>query len=92
MSGGGIGKAIGKALGGIGGIGGIGKAIGGLFGGSQPNVSTPPAQNTAQQEVDKKQQTTNAALARKKNRSVLSTGAASMDTGTAQQAKKLLGE
>lgn len=90
MSGGGIGKAIGKAF------GGVGKAIGGLLGGGKEpgkivnNIT--PAQDTAQQEVDKKQQATNAALARKKNRSVLSTGAASMDTGTAQQAKKLLGE
>ena len=86
MSGGGIGKAIGKA------IGGIGKAVGGLLGGSQPKVNTPSAQDTTQQEVDKKQQATNASLARKKNRSVLSTGATSMDTGTAQTAKKLLGE
>lgn len=90
MSGGGIGKAIGKAF------GGVGKAIGGLLGGGKEpgkivnNIT--PAQDTAQQEVDKKQQATNAALARKKNRSVLNTGAASMDTGTAQQAKKLLGE
>lgn len=90
MSGGGIGKAIGKAL------GGVGKAVGGLLGGGKEPAkivnNITPAQDTAQQEVDKKQQTTNAALARKKNRSVLSTGATSMDADTAQQAKKLLGE
>ncbi|QHJ78687.1 MAG: hypothetical protein [Caudoviricetes sp.] len=86
MSGGGIGKVI----------GGVVDAVGGIFGGGkEPSKivnNVTPAKDTAQQEVDKKQQATNAALARKKNRSVLSTGASSMDTGTAQQAKKLLGE
>ena len=89
MSGGGIGKVIGKAL------GGVGNAVGGLLGGGkEPSKivnNVTPAKDTAQQEVDKKQQATNAALARKKNRSVLSTGASSMDTGTSQTAKKLLG-
>lgn len=86
MSGGGIGKMFGKVLGGI-------------FGGGKTPLkivnNTTPAQDTAQEEVDNKQKITNAALARKKNRSVLSTGATSMDSSSgavAQSAKKLLGE
>lgn len=86
MSGGGIGKALGNVLGGI------------FGGGKEPSKivnNVTPAQDTAQEEVDNKQKITNAALARKKNRSVLSTGATSMDSSSgavAQSAKKLLGE
>lgn len=86
MSGGGIGRFVGNALGGV-------------FGGGKDAVKivkkVTPAQDTAQEEVDNKQKITNAALARKKNRSVLSTGASSLDSGAgvvAQSAKKLLGE
>lgn len=88
MSGGGIGKIISAPI----------NAVSGLLGGKKDAVKvvnqTAPAQDTAQKEVDKKQQSTNAALARKKNRSLLSTGAISTDYGTANQAqsKKLLGE
>lgn len=80
-----------------GGLNGILSTVtGGLIGGSNtPNINVTPAQDTAQQETDKAQKATNAAISRKKNRSLLSTGANSNDTGTANvatAAKKLLGE
>lgn len=82
MSGKSIGKALGKAL----------KAVG--LGNEKPRIGkvgqTP--EQIAQQEADKKQQMINTGLARKKNRSVLSTGAASMDSGASPTAKRLLGE
>lgn len=82
MSGKSIGKALGSAF----------KAIG--LGNEKPrkgkNEQTP--EQIAQQEADKKQQMINTGLARKKNRSVLSTGAASMDSGATPTAKRLLGE
>ncbi|OCF98778.1 hypothetical protein [Gilliamella sp. wkB308] len=91
MSGRGIGRVVGKML------GPAGKMANELLGGGSNgpakivNNITPP-QDTAQEEVDKKQMVANAALARKKNRSLLSTGATTSDVGTAQVAKKLLGE
>lgn len=85
MSGGKIGKIVGSVT------KPISKALG--VGGGDKTVKyvneAPSAQDTAQQEVDKKQQITNASTARKKNRSLLSTGAGSSDAGSA---KKLLGE
>lgn len=83
MSGGGIGKVIS----GIGGA--VGSVLGALGGNSGPNIKTRDPRDIAQDEVDEKQKTTNAALARKKNRSLLSTDAASLDSGGA---KKLLGD
>lgn len=69
---------------------------GGLLGGSKTvKVNTTSAQDTAQKETDKAQKATNAALSRKKNRSLLGTGANSTDSGSAasaQAAKQLLGE
>ena len=99
MSGNGIGKALGGGLLGGGLLGGgVTKAVSGLLGGGQKPAkivdNTKPAQDTAQEEVDKKQQIVNTAKARKKNRSILSTGAISSDAGAANQAqsKRLLGE
>lgn len=80
MSGKSIGKALGKAL----------KAVG--LGNEKPRKNEQTPEQIAQQEADKKQQIANTNLARKKNRSVLSTGAASMDSGAAPTAKRLLGE
>lgn len=87
MSGGKIGKAISGIGKGIGGA--VGGVLGALGGNSGPNIKTREPRDIAQDEVDEKQKTTNAALARKKNRSLLSTGAASLDSGGA---KKLLGD
>lgn len=80
MSGKSIGKALGSAF----------KAIG--LGNEKPRKNEQTPEQIAQQEADKKQQIANTNLARKKNRSVLSTGAASMDSGAAPTAKRLLGE
>lgn len=80
MSGKSIGKALGKAL----------KAVG--LGNEKPRKNEQTPEQIAQQEADKKQQMINTGLARKKNRSVLSTGAASMDSGATPTAKRLLGE
>lgn len=95
MSGGGIGNAIGGVISGA--FKSVGKLTGGLLGGGKQgpakivnNMASP--QDTSQKEVDKKQMVTNSALARKKNRSLLSTGATTSDVGAAQAAKKLLGE
>ena len=68
---------------------------GGILGGKTPSINVTAPQDTAQQEADSAQKATNAALSRKKNRSLLSTGANSTDVGSAgaaQAAKKLLGE
>lgn len=69
---------------------------GGLLGGNKnPNNNAASAKDTAQEEADNAQKVSNAALSRKKNRSLLSTGANSSDTGganVATAAKKLLGE
>lgn len=80
MSGKSIGKAVGSVL----------KAVG--LGGQKPRKNEMTPEQIAQQEADKKQQIANTNLARRKNRSVLSTGAASMDSGAAPAAKRLLGE
>lgn len=80
MSGKSIGKALGSAF----------KAIG--LGNEKPRKNEQTPEQIAQQEADKKQQIANTNLARKKNRSVLSTGAASMDSGASPTAKRLLGE
>jgi len=80
MSGKSIGKALGSAF----------KAIG--LGNEKPRKNEQTPEQIAQQEADKKQQIANTNLARKKNRSVLSTGAASMDSGVSPTAKRLLGE
>ncbi|MDF7671152.1 hypothetical protein PT276_08110 [Orbaceae bacterium ESL0721] len=81
-----------------GGLGSIANTLtGGLLGGggAKIKVNNQTAQDTAQQETDKSQQKVNAAISRKKNRSLLSTGANSSDDSgvqAAQAAKKLLGE
>lgn len=73
----------------------VSSLTGGLLGGKSPNINVTAPQDTAQEETDKAQKANNAALSRKKNRSLLSTGANSTDSGSAtsaQAAKKLLGE
>lgn len=80
MSGKSIGKAIGSVL----------KVVG--LGDKKPRKNEQTPEQIAQQEADKKQQIANTNLARRKNRSVLSTGATSIDSGAAPTAKRLLGE
>lgn len=91
MSGKGLGKVITAPI----------KAVSQVFGGGSAKPvkiinqqQDHTSQDTAQEQVDKKQQVTNASIARKKNRSLLSTGADSADSGSVNfaQSKKLLGE
>lgn len=75
----GVVKSVSKVFGKAGGLLGLG--------GNTINIEQESAQDTAQQEADKSQQQMNLVTARKKNKSLLSTGAGDNST-----AKKLLGE
>lgn len=76
---------------------GIEKAVRGVrdavFGGAPDIDMGQDPKDTAQEEADKAQGTANAAIARRKKRSLLGSGMDDgVSSGATQQAKKLLGE
>lgn len=74
-------------------------SVAGLFGGKSKdiNIETTPAEDTAQDSADTAQQTTNAAIAKKKSKTLLSTAMSGSDSqantaSTVAVGKKKLGE